>query len=209
VSQNQSTVNCLTDDLQSPCLVEDQSKLVTIQSVTVKSVTLQPVTIQSVAPTVILERSCLTEDPQPHCLTKDPQIQLQPQLHLQHSISKSKSEIVSLNGDTLVLGDAPKKEQIHIRKIQRTTRNSMTTVDGLSMDADGKTALNFDQMLRKMKKQFHCSGSYASGTANTNEKTGTGTGVRMTLTGDQRQNVMEFLIKAKICKKEDIILHGC
>lgn len=114
---------------------------------------------------------------------------------------KSKNEIISLSRDTLIVGDASEKEEIHIRKIQRTARNYMTTIDGIS----SKT--NLDQMLRKMKKQFHCNGSYGNLSEETKDQKSNG--IRVTLTGDQRQNIVEFLVKEGICKKENIMLHGC
>jgi len=112
-----------------------------------------------------------------------------------------------LSKDTLVVGDAKEKEEIHIRKIQRTARNSMTTVDGISPNT------NFDQMIRKMKKQFHCNGSFSNldedGSKSDSKNKEPNCSVRLTLTGDQRVNVMEFLVKEGVCKKENITLHGC
>ena len=99
----------------------------------------------------------------------------------------------------MIVGDTADKEEIHIRKIQRTARNSMTTVDGIS------SKHNFEQMVRKMKKQFHCNGSYG----NLDEESKTNGEIRITFTGDQRQNIMDFLVKEGICKKENIKLHGC
>lgn len=118
-------------------------------------------------------------------------------------VLKPKNEIISLSRDTLIVGDITEKEEIHIRKIQRTARNSMTTIDGISLNT------NFDQMIRKMKKQFHCNGSYGHIDAEGKKDTNSATPMRVTLTGDQRQSVMEFLVKEGVCKKENIILHGC
>lgn len=121
-------------------------------------------------------------------------------------VKKSKNDIVSLSRDTLILGEAAEKEEVHIRKIQRTARNYMTTVDGIN------SKNNFEQMLRKMKKQFHCNGSYGNLTEESKSKQtekSDSSVIRVTLTGDQRQNVMDFLTKEGICKKENIILHGC
>ena len=114
-------------------------------------------------------------------------------------VVKPKSE--NSNKDTLVVvGGITEKEEVHIRKIQRTARNYMTTIDGLS------SKNNFDKMIRKMKKQFHCNGSYSNLDAESNSSKSS---IRVTLTGDQRQNVVEFLVKEGICKKENMTLHGC
>ena len=79
----------------------------------------------------------------------------------------------------------------------------MTTVDGIS------SKHNFEKMVRKMKKQFHCNGSYSNLEEDSKNNDQTKKEIRITLTGDQRQNVMDFLVKEGVCKKESISLHGC
>jgi translation initiation factor 1 len=97
--------------------------------------------------------------------------------------------------DDFGLGDfeagAPGK--IHIRIQKRNGRKSVTTVQGLS------SALDLKKILKVFKKELCC-----NGTVHEDEKAGQ----VLQLQGDQRQFVLDFLVKEDIAKKEDIVVHG-
>ncbi|GAX79499.1 hypothetical protein CEUSTIGMA_g6940.t1 [Chlamydomonas eustigma] len=88
-------------------------------------------------------------------------------------------------------GDAG--DYVHIRIQQRNGKKSLTTVQGL------KEKFDYNKVLKALKKDFCCNGNVVEDSE---------LGKVIQLQGDQRRNVSEFLIKAKITKKEHIKLHG-
>lgn len=76
---------------------------------------------------------------------------------------------------------------------QRNGRKCITTVAGLADDLDVK------RICKAFKKNFSCNGALQ-----TDEEVGE----VIQLSGDQRTNVMGFLVDQEICHKEDVVLHG-
>jgi translation initiation factor SUI1 len=94
-------------------------------------------------------------------------------------------------------GNGPAGPKVHVRMQQRTTRKSITTIEGLDkyMDKDSMV-----RMLKKMKKTFSCGGALL-------ESEEHGTVVK--LAGDNRRDIKAFLVtKYKILEDRDLILHG-
>lgn len=104
-----------------------------------------------------------------------------------------------INSDNIVgrLDDALfKKEVAHVRIQKRNGRKSITTVSGLEQDLD------FVKLLKAFKKSFQCIGSL-------DVKTGTDIVLAIKLSGDQRENVKNFLLSEEIIPDEkNIIVHG-
>lgn len=82
---------------------------------------------------------------------------------------------------------------IHIRVQQRTGRKSLTLVEGLAAELDLK------KILKALKKQHCCNGTVVETEEN---------GDVLQLSGDQRQNVLAFLVEEGIAKKENVKMHG-
>lgn len=59
--------------------------------------------------------------------------------------------------------------------------------------------LDLPKILSYIKKKYNCNGSILKNDT---------FGEVMTFTGDQKENIYNFLIKEKIYKKEDIIIKG-
>jgi translation initiation factor 1 len=85
------------------------------------------------------------------------------------------------------------KSKVTISIQQRNGRKQITIILGLATDLDTK------KILRYLKKIYHCNGAIVI-----DEKFGE----VITLTGNQKENVYHFLIDAKICSKEEIIMKG-
>ena len=81
-----------------------------------------------------------------------------------------------------------KVNNVHIRFQQRNARSYITIIEGLS------NKLDLPSILKSFKKTFHCNGTIKDNI--------------FKLSGDQRQNVEKFLIKEKLYKKDQIIVHG-
>jgi translation initiation factor 1 len=77
---------------------------------------------------------------------------------------------------------------------QRNGRKCITTVAGLANDLDIK------RICKAFKKNFSCNGAVQK-----DEDAG---GEVIQLSGDQRTNVMEFLVDQEICPKLEVVLHG-
>ncbi|MES1908488.1 MAG: hypothetical protein MHM6MM_001412 [Cercozoa sp. M6MM] len=84
-------------------------------------------------------------------------------------------------------------QKVHIRVQKRTSRKSVTIVEGLASDLDLKKILRF------LKKIYSTNGNIA-----TNEQSGS----VLQMQGDMRQNVLDFLTQFNICKPEEVIVHG-
>ena len=82
--------------------------------------------------------------------------------------------------------------KVHIGIKQRTTRSSITLVENLPNSFD------LTILLKKMRKNFHCSGSIQSGQD----------GKIIQLSGDQRVFVKKFLINNSLIDEENVITHG-
>lgn len=93
--------------------------------------------------------------------------------------------------------DLETHKEIHIRVFQRKTKKYITTIEYLDQNLD------FKKILKKMKDKFHCNGSinYKKDSVN-NDKI-------IQLSGDKRNDIIDFLVNNKICKKEEIKVHGC
>ena len=83
--------------------------------------------------------------------------------------------------------------EVHIRIQQRNGRKSVTLVQGLP------PKLNMKKVIQYFKRNFCCNGTII--------ETENGDKV-LQVTGDQRKNVADFLITEKICRKEQVKLHG-
>ncbi|KAK9938532.1 hypothetical protein M0R45_015262 [Rubus argutus] len=91
--------------------------------------------------------------------------------------------------------DAPgAKEYVHIRVQQRNGKKCLTTVQGLKKD------FSYDKILKDLKKDFCCNGNVVQDKE---------LGKIIQLQGDQRKNVLHFLVqKARIVNKDQIKIHG-
>jgi translation initiation factor 1 len=83
------------------------------------------------------------------------------------------------------------KLTIFVKK--RNNRQSDTTISGWAKDLD------LNKIISYMRKHFNCSGSI------TNDSE---FGEVICLTGDQKENVFNFLVDEQIYKKEKIIIKG-
>ncbi len=84
-------------------------------------------------------------------------------------------------------------DKVHVRVQQRNGRKCITTVAGLANDLDIK------RICKAFKKNFSCNGAVQKD-EDSNEV--------IQLSGDQRTNVMEFLVDQEICHKTEVVLHG-
>jgi translation initiation factor 1 len=85
------------------------------------------------------------------------------------------------------------KGKVHIRMQQRKANKYITIVEGLPDN------LNFKLVLSTFKKTWGCNGCVVK-----DEKLGK----IMQLSGDQRQNVLDFLVGEGLCTRDQIIIHG-
>lgn len=89
--------------------------------------------------------------------------------------------------------DLFKKSKVTITVQKRNGRQCITTITGLADDLDLKKILSY------LKKTYNCNGSIVKDE---------NFGEVMTLTGDQKENVYNFLIAEEINKKDEIIIKG-
>jgi len=89
------------------------------------------------------------------------------------------------------------EKKIHLRTQQRNGKKCITTVQGLDDDLDIK------RIAKAMRKQFNCNGSIDE-----HEQYG----LIIQLQGDQRDNVIQWLIEQEILTKQEaedrIVKHG-
>ena len=85
------------------------------------------------------------------------------------------------------------EEKVTISVGKRNGKKCITNVIGMADDLDLKKILSY------LKKKHNCNGSIIK-----HEKYGE----VMTFSGDQKENVYNFLINEEICKREDIIVKG-
>lgn len=94
-----------------------------------------------------------------------------------------------------LLDEVINREVVHIRVQKRSGRKHVTTITGLGQDLD------FVRLLKALKKNFQCIGSL--------DIQNDDFVVAMRLSGDQRNNVKDFLLQEQIILSEnDIIIHG-
>ena len=84
-------------------------------------------------------------------------------------------------------------EKVHIRVQQRNRRKCVCTIQGLADDLD------LPRILKALKRAFKCNGSVI----NDSEY-----GWIISLQGDHRQGVVDFLVSEEIVPKEMIVVHG-
>lgn len=83
--------------------------------------------------------------------------------------------------------------KVHVRVQQRNGRKCLTTVQGLADDLDIK------RILKAFKKNFSCNGAIVKDDE---------LGEILQLSGDQRNNIRDFLVDQEICTEAQIVLHG-
>lgn len=86
-----------------------------------------------------------------------------------------------------------KKEKMHLRVQQRNGKKCITILEGLFPDIDPK------KIIQKMKSKFACGGCV---------KTDDDGNTVITLTGDKRNDIVDFFTLRKIAEKNDFVLHG-
>ncbi|TXG67593.1 hypothetical protein EZV62_008868 [Acer yangbiense] len=84
------------------------------------------------------------------------------------------------------------KGYVHLRVQQRNGKKCLTTVQGLRED------FSYQKILKDLKKEFCCNGNVVQDKV---------MGKVLQLQGDQRMNVLNFLVKGKIVDKEQIKIH--
>ncbi len=89
--------------------------------------------------------------------------------------------------------DIFKQSKVTISLEKRGGKGFITNVIGMAEDLD------LNKILSYLKKKHNCSGSILK------DKT---YGEIMSFTGDQKENIYNFLINEEICEKEDIIVKG-
>jgi translation initiation factor 1 len=85
------------------------------------------------------------------------------------------------------------QNKVTISVQQRNGRKSITSISGMAEDLDLKKILSY------VKKTYNCNGSIVK-----NDKLG----LIIILSGDQKDNMYNFLIDEEINKKDEIILKG-
>lgn len=84
-------------------------------------------------------------------------------------------------------------QPVTIQVLQRTGRKFFTSIIGLADDLDKEKIVSY------LKKTYKCNGFIVDNAE---------FGEIITLFGDQKENVYQFLIKEQICAKDEIILKG-
>ena len=82
--------------------------------------------------------------------------------------------------------------KIHIRIQQRNARKSITILEGLSPDVDVL------KLLRALRKKFNCMGTHV---LDQNKSC-------LQFSGDQRDNLLRFLVEEHLAERKNIVLHG-
>jgi translation initiation factor 1 len=85
------------------------------------------------------------------------------------------------------------EEKVTISVGKRNGKKCITSVIGMANDLDLKKISSY------LKKTYNCNGSIIKDPLH---------GEVMTFTGDQKENIYNFLINEEIYKKEDIIIKG-
>ena len=82
---------------------------------------------------------------------------------------------------------------VHIWLRQRSSKKYVTEIQNLAVD------LNLNKLMKFMRHEFHCS---VAKTENKEKQS------ILRLQGDQRENIVAFLVVEKIIAKEYIKIHG-
>ena len=85
------------------------------------------------------------------------------------------------------------ENKVTISVQKRNGRQCITNISGMADDLDLKKIISY------LKKTYNCNGSIIKDTQ---------FGEVITLTGDQKENVYNFLINEEINKKDEIIVKG-
>jgi translation initiation factor 1 len=85
------------------------------------------------------------------------------------------------------------EEKVTISVVKRNGRKCITSVIGMADDLDLKKISSY------LKKTHNCNGTIVKDPVH---------GEVMTFSGDQKENIYNFLINEEIYKKEDIIVKG-
>lgn len=85
------------------------------------------------------------------------------------------------------------QNKVHIRIQQRNGRKTITTLQGLDEKYDQK------KLTKAFKKEFNCNGTVVE-----DEQYGE----VIQLSGDQRNNIQNFLVEVGICKSDCLVIHG-
>ena len=112
-------------------------------------------------------------------------------------------EIVNLDENVEQLGtkELETSTDIHIRIQQRNKRKCWTIVENLDkIDNDEKF---LDRVAKKFRKKFNCSAAVKKADKNPDNPSKI-----IQLTGDNRENIKQFLIDEKIVDKDCIKMHG-
>ena len=107
---------------------------------------------------------------------------------------------ININPDTKK-SNANNANLVHIRIYQRTSRRYITTIEDLVMDID-----MMSKMTKAMKKKFSCNGCVKDLKSSNEDKAKLKKII--SLTGDQRDNIKDFLVKHKIVEESQIKTHG-
>lgn len=97
--------------------------------------------------------------------------------------------------DTLDGASKTKIDTVHIRIYQRTSRRYITTIEDLNTDLDLK------RITKIMKRKFSCNGCVKTLKDKSSKEI-------ISLTGDQRENVKNFLTTNNIVEEKQIKVHG-
>lgn len=81
------------------------------------------------------------------------------------------------------------QQKIHIRIQQRNAKKSITIIEGLN-----KEIIDFKRIKKDLSKKYNCFGFISDDV--------------IQLSGDQRNNVLQFLISENIATKDNIVIHG-
>lgn len=81
--------------------------------------------------------------------------------------------------------------KVHLSVQKRNAKKYITSIDGLPVSVDRK------ELLRAWKVKYSCNGSF-----DPKED-------KLILTGDQRENIIKYLLEKNITTAENIEVHGC
>jgi translation initiation factor 1 len=102
-------------------------------------------------------------------------------------------DITLFNSSAAAVFDSKPQTKIHIRIQQRSTRQSLTLLEGLDSDLD------LDRICKYMRKAFNCNGTVLEGSV-------------ISLQGDQRENIAIWLVEQEVLTKaeakERLVIHG-
>ena len=98
-----------------------------------------------------------------------------------------------LFGSNNFIDNTLNNSKIHLRSQQRNGKKSITIVQGLDEELDEK------KILKYFKKTFQCNGCISEDKEY---------GKIIQLSGDQKDNVKQFLIQQQIYTEDCIVVHG-